>query len=752
MKIIQITHFGSSDNYGQVLQSYALQVALRKLGHEPALLKIYFSEAKKRRRALRNPINGIGYVVKNGIKAWQNYLHPRHFDRFREKNLSCYSQPYYDIAELRNDPPVAEAYMVGSDQVWSDRIPNPAYYLQFGRPETLRISYAASIGTGNILTENFLPLFRSAIAEFDAISVREDAMLDFCRLKSGADTCRIADPVALLSPQEYIDNLQLGEESLNNTCFVCLVGKSNNTPWDEIHAYCKKNNWELLLTMVQGNRDKFSGARTIYPDIYAWINHIRNAKFVVTNSFHGIMFALLFKKPFAIVLKKTDDARINTLDALYGIHSRICKKGNFAEICGQKMDYDSIMATLKEEREKGMAFLEQSLADKNGKVPPIRESACVHCGNCVQVCPVGAITMRKNFVPVADLQKCNACGRCHALCPVAAPEEERNFRCFYAKSADGAMQSIGSSGGIFPLLALETIRKGGVVCGAAFDENFDVVHQFAQSDVELFKLFGSKYVPSDIPADCFGRIARYLEEGRQVLFSGTPCQTSALRRHLGSRDCRQLLVVDCICHGVPVALSWQVYLDDLLAKAQKTRADIATINFRDKSQTGWHNYQLVITLHDGGELLRESHKSNVYMQSFIRNACLRSSCYACRFKGGASPSDLTLGDFWKIGKYLPELDDDNGCSMVIVKSPKGMEAFNAITPVIKQEVDVELVRKCNSMFYKSAARTPLREVFLQKLSLGEPYPCLHYSKPRRTLWQRLFDSVLAPLLSRKKTG
>ncbi len=296
---------------------------------------------------------------------------------------------------------------------------------------------------------------------------------------------------------------------------------------------------------------------------------------------------------------------------------------------------------------------------------------CCGCSACVQTCPKHCIKLAEDAegfpYPTVDNDACLKCGKCDSVCPMLhsnGPQEP--MEAYAATNPNEYVRSQSSSGGIFSLLAEYVIRQGGVVFGAAFNDNWEVVHSHTESMEGLAKFRGSKYVQSQI-GDSFSDAERFLKEGRLVLFSGTPCQIAGLKRYL-RKEYDNLLAVDCVCHGVPSPGIFREYL-------KSTSRPIIKVNFRDK-KTGWKRFS--ITVKSESSRLSEVYHDNEYMQGFLCNLYLRPSCYDCHFREGRSGSDITLGDFWGIDKIRPELDDDKGLSLVIVNNERAVDLLSTL--------------------------------------------------------------------------
>ena len=178
------------------------------------------------------------------------------------------------------------------------------------------------------------------------------------------------------------------------------------------------------------------------------------------------------------------------------------------------------------------------------------------------------------------------------------------------------MRLASSSGGVFTLLAEKIIDRGGVVFGARFNENWEVIHDCTETKEGLAAFRGSKYVQSCI-GNCYSKAKQYIHDGRQVMFSGTPCQIAGLKRFLG-KDYDNLLTVDVVCHGVPSPKAWRLYLRDIVSDKQW----INSISFRAKSNS-WKNFRLIIegtdSRLDTDELVNEKFDENKWMHAFLLN-------------------------------------------------------------------------------------------------------------------------------------
>lgn len=342
---------------------------------------------------------------------------------------------------------------------------------------------------------------------------------------------------------------------------------------------------------------------------------------------------------------------------------------------------------------------------------------CCGCGACAQICPKNCITMAPDgegfLYPAVDMDQCVRCGLCVKACPMTAkPAQAASVAAYGAYARDEKTRQESSSGGIFPLAARWVLEQGGVVFGAAFDEDFSVCHKMIDSLEQLPLLQGSKYVQSRME-DAYRRAKQALDAGKTVLFSGVACQIAGLKAYLGG-EYENLYTLDVLCHGVPSPKVWRHYLE------QQIRAyggAVTAVAFRNK-ETGWRHYSVAIDF-AGGEKYARKNSEDAYMRCFLGDSCLRPSCHSCRFKDIPRQSDLTLGDAWGIGGIMPELDDDRGTSVVIVNSPKGQALWQALEPwLIAQGGQLDALLPPTADSRKSVQMHPRRDRFFAALEAG----------------------------------
>lgn len=342
----------------------------------------------------------------------------------------------------------------------------------------------------------------------------------------------------------------------------------------------------------------------------------------------------------------------------------------------------------------------------------IDKNLCSGCAACALICPKKCISMKTDkdgfLYPKIDNNKCVKCDRCKNSCPVLNKrDKEANTVMAYAViNRDEYVRQNSSSGGVFTQLAKYVLKNKGAVFGAAFDENFVVKHICVEDEVDLERIRKSKYVQSQI-GENYRHAKNLLENGKLVLFTGTPCQIGGLYAYL-NKPYTNLITQDIICHGVPSPKVWKNYLDKKSLKGK-----IKNVSFKDKS-SGWNSSSLTFEYENEKDSQRIN--KNLYMRLFLQNVSLRLSCYNCAYKNKFRDSDITLADFWGVEKVKTNFNDDKGTSLLILNTPKSIEIFNSIKDAfLYEEVDFNEAISHNILMTTSAPFNKKRKKFFNKL-------------------------------------
>lgn len=343
---------------------------------------------------------------------------------------------------------------------------------------------------------------------------------------------------------------------------------------------------------------------------------------------------------------------------------------------------------------------------------------CCGCYACYNICPKECITMESDnegfWYPKIDRDKCINCNLCEKVCPIINPVKRADSKkiAYAGMNKNEQIRIKSSSGGIFSILAEYIIKNNGVVCGAGFDEDFNIKHKRILYSTDLDLLRGSKYVQSSI-GDIYKQVKNDLESNMLVLFTGTPCQVEGLRSYL-RKEYVNLITMDFICHGVPSPLVWEKYLKKMKKSKQE---NIKNIYFRNKD-IGWKLFSLKIIFDK--RIYSNDLNNDLFMKGFLQDVYLRPSCYNCKFKKINRISDITVADFWGIENILPKMDDDKGTSLVVIHSEKGKQLFDKLSEtMIINEVDLNEAIKYNSSMIRSVKYNEKRNSFFAELNSGK---------------------------------
>lgn len=347
-----------------------------------------------------------------------------------------------------------------------------------------------------------------------------------------------------------------------------------------------------------------------------------------------------------------------------------------------------------------------------------RKEDCCGCAACANACPKNCITMAEDsegfMYPKVDEKKCSNCGACTNICPIVNNPSVNCLgdpKAYASQNIDEQIRQNSASGGMFSAIAKYVLEKKGIVFGASFDGQWNVVHEKIESLDDLWKFQGSKYVQSDI-GFVYKDVKKSLDGDKWVCFSGTPCQIAGLRNFL-KKDYQKLVLVDVICHGVPSPKVWRKYL----AYHQEKHGAIEQIFFRNKKY-GFAGSTMAIYFKSGKKRFM-GQDLQFHKESFFRNLSTRPSCYKCAFKSNRHVSDFSLFDCWHINKFCSSMDDDKGTSAVLIHSSKGEKIFKEIANSIKyKEVDFTLLKSLDgSMILNSTPCNMKRYMFFRDIDI-----------------------------------
>lgn len=764
----------NSENYGNVLQNYAVQEIVNQLGFSAETIKNttefgqYYPKNEKInklapqyiKKYIFNQLN-YRYNIKNSGKGILKTLlsckkNQVELNRAKEARTSAFLNFCHEHIKWSEDtlainkPWTREKidryayYISGSDQVWNPVYPTTSYinFLQFA-PEHKRIAFSPSFGIGTIpygLKEDY----KKWLLGIPHLSVREEKGKEIIEELCGRDAVVLCDPTMCLTKEKWLSIAKKPQFSTDEPYILTYFLGDRIKKYDKfIEGIAKEQGLKIINLFDVLDLEHYATS----PEEFIYL--INNAKLVCTDSFHGTVFSIIVHTDFVsfprIESGKSMNSRLETLLKTFGFgereYSRVTSENFF------NVDFSHSDNILSEKREEAFKFLKSAFQSENKEQVPVPKTLvlenkwdCCGCGACATVCPVNCISMTRDSegfdYPFIDSEKCIHCKKCETICPAinkTSPPKIVGEKCMVAYSKNPVIRKSSSSGGIFYHLAKKVIADGGVVFGVEA-ENGKIKHTCAQTIDELKKFQGSKYVQSET-GDCYLKAKNFLDEGKLVYFSGAPCQIKGLYAFLDKKIYPNLLTQDLICHGVPSPRVFEEYL------AFKSSSDEPSVSFRDKKY-GWHYFSMKIS--DGKCTYRRSLEDDWYLKLFLDNTILRPSCYSCKAKEEGSSADITLADCWASHKVCPEIKDtDEGLSLVLLNSKLGQnfwDEFATEDQLFSRLVDSEKALASQIAISQSVSANVKRAMFfdaLNKVDIEYLYKNWYKSSPIRAIKRKI---------------
>ncbi len=722
-------------HYGAALQALATVRAAEDLGASCEIPDYYVNQSNALFRPLRSPAsaaaNAHTALHYRALKTRQN-----RFDAFCRTYLPITPRRYENIEELRREAGKYDLFLAGSDQIWNPWIfPDQSYDPVFfgGFTEARKIAYGPSFGPPNI-PQGMEQDLKKWLDQFTHLSAREPSGQNLIASLTGrTDVPVVLDPTLLRDAAAW-EALAAPPDRTFPKGYLLLYCISDPAPLEPCLRRVRAMTGLPVVQLCGLRKNLCPGAvRVLDAGPAEFLGWFRGASFVLTNSFHGTVFSVLFEKPFFAAVspaerRDPENARIAGLLGRLGLENRIIGPGT-AEI-DASIHWDAASGALERERQASLAYLEAAIRnipyEAPQKTPPAvpvlaSRETCTGCTACKSVCPKGAIAMerdREGFAfPVVHHDLCVRCGKCTAVCPALHPREKRDARpaAFAAWNRDPALRRESTSGGVFSALANHVLDSGGAVFGAALDGKQRAVHTAVLRKEELWRLRGAKYVQTDL-RDTFPLVRQALRRG-PVLFSGTPCQVDGLYHYLGKRP-ENLITCDLVCHGVPSPGVWEAVTEEL---RRNRGAELKSVRFRDKSGGGAHGRLTVV--YENGAVDSQSLYETPYGRAFGRNLFLRRCCYRCPYANLNRPGDFTLGDLW--GLEPGELPDQRqlGVSLLLVNTPHLSRVFDHL-PLERRPWNLDRAVSANPNLCGPTARPMERDAFFSAFAL-DPFPAVY---------------------------
>ena len=368
MRIGVITFSQTKDNYGQILQCFAMQQYLKKLGHHPFLIQYQppvSAKASFKISRLFKYLTNIGgylkwYYYNKQLQKQKNAYESstrsvdRKFSKFLSENIDL--TPLFTKEELISNPPLADAYISGSDQIWKN---DDIYYLSFAPKSAKRVAYAPSFGGEISFPSPVEEMIKRELKSFTFLGIREESGVQLCHRLGFKEAVKVIDPTLLLEQNDY-DKIKT-HTTEKNYIFVYLLGNPTDCSIEDIQGYAKSLGKKVIYVCSQGRYDTYEKT---YATIGEWLGYLSSADLVISNSFHCIAFSLIYNKQFvALPLSKGYEkmnVRINDLLGKIGMLERIWDH-NLAEICNKNIKFDKFQKYIEDERNKSKNYLMSSL-------------------------------------------------------------------------------------------------------------------------------------------------------------------------------------------------------------------------------------------------------------------------------------------------------------------------------------------------------------------------------------------------------
>lgn len=744
MKKVGIVSCYFKNNYGSLLQAYATKKILdnNNIPNETINIDNNIDFKKGKRKYYLSQVFNFNFIKsKYGMiklkldKKFNKELgknisiRTKKYNEFKRVfNLSRSCKTYNDLTELAKEK--YSDVIVGSDQLWLPVNVVANYYTLNWVPENVnKISYATSFGVSSIPIK-YNDLYKKFLKRINYLSVREESGVKLIKEKSNLDAKIVCDPTILLTREEW-EEIAIDERIIKDKYIFCYF-LGNNIQHRKFAERLKEKTGYQIVSL--NHADEYVKYSDTFADIIPydvgpkeWINLIANAEYVCTDSFHGTVFSILFNKVFFDFRrhnrksKNSTNTRIDSLLNIAGISDERILSGNenIEEVLKYKIDFAKVNKNIENLRNESKEWLLDSISWEDDNIKHISITSkedCCGCSACVNICPKDAIEMvydEEGFLyPNVDNNKCIECGLCKKTCPILNQQIKREYeqKAYIYQNKNEIVRENSTSGGFYSALGEYVILQNGIVYGAGFDQDFKVEHTKAKTTDELKKFRKSKYVQSNLK-NTFKEVKKYLEEGKLVCYSGTPCQIGGLNSFL-KKDYDNLILMDLMCHSVPSPLFFEKYKEYILKKFKATK--IIDIDFRDKSKYGY-KYSMMTIKTDKGTY-SQGIDTDPYLRAFFGDYSVRPSCYNCQFKTQKRVSDITIWDCFNINEISKEFDDDKGTTRILVQSEKGEKILKSIDNAKLQEIPMDIAIGKVKEMTKSISYNTKRKEFYEDFS------------------------------------
>lgn len=714
-KVGILTLYYKTYNFGAQLQAYSLQRIIEKLGYECEQIRYKWCKEET--------IKGYEFASIDQ-------------EKFMKFSLSIpHSNKVYASDTIHNCIDEYDIFVCGSDQIWGVEHSMPIYKLpimamSFVPDNKVKISYAASLG-GVVASDKIEEILKKTLNKIDAISVREKSAASYIESISERKVKSVLDPVMLLEKEELEE---LAGENDNRAPYILYYTIGLDYKLDIlVNEISKRKKLEIV-------KIGYSNGMKIGPEDF--VKLIRDANYIVTDSFHATVLSIIFNKQFLVTpidkvqTKRSRNFRILDLLDNFDLKKRFMLLEEWEnkdidklyDILDETINYEEVKRKLIDLRSKSINFLINNLNIEKKKTEFLKsKDKCTGCGICSIKCPNGCISMERDefgfMYPLIDKKKCIECGICRKACNNINQIGDSKIGVVAIMSKDECVREKSSSGGIFYEIARGILGEGGVVVACTFTNEFKVEHRICRNIEEIDRFCKSKYVQSNA-YEVFCDIENEIKKQKKVLFVGTPCQVYALVSYIGEIP-ENLYLVDLVCGGVTSPELWDRYLEE-----KQVKGKIIDINTRYKygeylTCEGFPAYAMKLTYSEHEEI-RQSDE-DLFLST--RFSFYRECCYDCKYKGVDRISDITIGDFCGMKSLVPEMYDGKGVTLSIVHTQKGKELLTNTMGMLKQNsvenIGIEKILEKNIMICGQMNKKPQYE-YLKTIYSNSSIERLYY--------------------------
>ena len=748
---ICVAGFWYGFNYGSLLNGYAEYKLLKNMGKEVLML--------------HKPIAPGAPIIDREITEGHNVSFVNKY--YDAEDIS----PRYTYDELKSLNEICDCFCAGSDQIWNYELSfHENLYMPFVEDDKKLISFSTSFGHKRDKTPiECRERIKSYLERYSAISVREKFDVEILKNNYGLVGQLVFEPVFCLDKKYYEELILNSKFNEEEPYILTYILDPNEEKRNAIIYYAKQLGVKVINLLdgdayVREKNRKILNLPNILENIEAedFLKTFYNAKYVITDSFHGTAFSIIFNKPFLSIGNYG-----RGFERFIDLLSRLDLMGRLVDPRAiphdkkylKPIDYTDVNETIKRESRYTIEWLNNAVDMSKCELPELKKldridkcviqtcdiELCVGCGACFSSCHKNAISMEKNefgyYKPTIDIEKCVNCGICTKVCPVVNEVVRSNSEtpeCYEVVAADKEILEKSSSGGAFSLLAHEVFEKGGCVFGAAWTDDFSVEHIMIDNENDMYKLRKSKYLQSYV-GDTFRKVKEKLEEEKFVLFSGCPCQAAGLKQYLGSKEYDNLLIVDLLCGNAPSPDFFKKYIQDSYGN------NILKYEFRDKTY-GWNPVTTKVTFKDGAILLINKAYQSDYQRVYHNHTMCPYHCENCKYQNVPKIGDITIGDFWWINSNDKEVDSRQGISALLVNNEKAKDFFDNINESnfkVKKQVPFEWL-KGNGFTVKGTHNfvSPKRSLFYDAIRTMPFSKAVNYALKPKYGTYRQNESVL----------